>query len=210
MVKSKRMDKNLVLIFDFDGTIADTLTFVRKIFNFPEMKEVDWEGLKNKESREVFKILGISMAELPFVLNKVRGIIHKEIEKIKPIQGMAETLFKIKESSSQLGILTSAPKETVERFLQVNNLNLFDFIYSESNIFNKARKLSNLLKERNFDPQSVFYVGDETRDVEAARKAGVKTIAVTWGFNGEDILKKQKPDYLARRPEELIALLDNF
>jgi len=66
------------------------------------------------------------------------------------------------------------------------------------------------LKERNFDPQSVFYVGDETRDVEAARKAGVKTIAVTWGFNGEDILKKQKPDYLARRPEELIALLNNF
>jgi len=204
------MDKNLVLIFDFDGTIADTLTFVRTIFNFPEMKDVDWEGLKNRESREVFRNLGISMTELPFVLKKVRGIIHKEIGRIKPIRGMPETLFKIKESSPQLGILTSAPKETVEKFLQINNLNLFDFIYSEGNIFNKARKLSNLLKERNFNPQHVFYVGDETRDVEAARKAGVKTIAVTWGFNGEKILKKQKPDYLARKPEELIALLDNF
>ncbi len=98
----------------------------------------------------------------------------------------------------------------MEKFLKINNLDFFDFIYSESNIFGKAKKLNGLLKEKKINPQSVFYVGDETRDITAAKEAGVKAIAVTWGFNGKEILKEQSPDYLVGNPEELIALLDDF
>lgn len=53
----------------------------------------------------------------------------------------------------------------------------------------------------------VIYVGDETRDVEAAKKVGVKVIAVTWGINSEKILRKQNPDYLIVKPKELIEVL---
>ena len=210
MVKFKKMKKNLVLIFDFDGTIADTINFVRTVFDFPEMKNIDWEDLKNKGAREAFKSLGISLVEIPFILNKVRKVLYKEVEKIKPIEGMEKALSEIKERSSQMGILTSCSRKTVEKFLQINNLNFFNFVYSEGNIFNKAKRLEGLLKEKRLDPQCVFYIGDETRDIEAAKTAGVKTIAVTWGFNSEKILKKKKPDYLVRQPQDLVALLDNF
>jgi len=94
--------------------------------------------------------------------------------------------------------------------LNKNNLNVFDFIYSEGDIFNKADKMKTLLEERKLNPESVFYVGDETRDIEAARAAGIKMIAVSWGFNKEEILKKENPDYLIRKPEELVSLLNGF
>jgi len=202
--------KNLVLIFDFDGTIADTINFIRTVFDFPEMKNIDWEELKDKGAREAFRSLGVSLAEIPFILKKARNLLYKEVEKIKPIEGMEKALLEIKKRSSQIGILTSCSRKTVEKFLQINNLNFFDFIYSEGDIFNKAKRLNGLLKEKRLDPQCVFYIGDETRDVEAAKTAGVKTIAVTWGFNSEKILRKQSPDYLVRQPQELVALLDNF
>jgi len=211
------MEKNLVVIFDFDGTIADTVSFIKTImnklsddFDFQKIKDVDLEELKNKETREVFKSLGVSLIKLPFVLKKVRNVLHEEIEKIKPIEGIEKALLEIKKENHQLGILTSSPSKTVEKFLKINNLNFFDFIYSEGDIFNKAKKLNNLLKEKKFNPQYVFYVGDETRDIEAAKEAGVKTIAVSWGFNSEEILKKQNPNYLVKKPEELIALLNDF
>lgn len=204
------MDKNLVVIFDFDGTIADTINFIRTIFNFSETKNINWEELKNKETKEIFKSLGIPLIKIPFILKKVRDILHQEVEKIKPVEGIEKALFKIKENHYQLGILTSCPKKTVTKFLKINNLDFFDFVYSESDIFNKAEKLNKLLKEKKFNPQSVFYVGDETRDVEAAKKIGVKTVAVTWGFNSEKILKEKNPDYLVQKPEELVVLLDNF
>jgi len=207
---SNNMGENLVVIFDFDGTIADTINFIRTIFNFPETKNINWEELKSKETKEIFKDLGIPLIEIPFILKKVRDILHQEVEKIKPIEGIEKALFKIKENHCQLGILTSCPQKTVAKFLKINNLDFFDFVYSESNIFNKAEKLNNLLKEKKFNPQNVFYVGDETRDVEAAKKVGVKTVAVTWGFNSEKILKEKKPDYVIREPRELIALLDNL
>lgn len=210
MVKFRKMKKDLVMIFDFDGTIADTINFLRTIFDFPGAEDVDWEGLKNKETREIFRSLGISLAEIPFMLNKVRSVLHKEIEKIKPIEGMKKTLSQVRKKSSCLGILTSCPQKTVEKFLQINNLNFFDFVCSEGDIFNKAKKLDNLLKKRKLDPQSVFYVGDETRDIEAAKTAGVRTVAVTWGLNGEKILRKRNPDYLIREPQELVALVDTF
>ena len=204
------MKKNLVLIFDFDGTIADTINFVRSSFDFPEMKNIDWEKLKNKGAREAFKSLRISLVEIPFILKKVRSVLYKEVEKIKPIKGMEKALSEIKERSSQIGILTSCSQEIVEKFLQINNLNFFNFVYSEGDIFNKAKRLESLLKEKRLDPQCVFYIGDETRDVEAAKTAGIKTIAVTWGFNSEKILKEKNPDYLVRQPQDLVALLDNF
>ena len=49
----------------------------------------------------------------------------------------------------------------------------------------------------------VFYVCDEVRDIEAARKSGIKSIAVTWGYNTKGALIKENPDFLVNSPDEL-------
>jgi len=120
---------------------------------------------------------------------------------------MPEVLNLLKEEGYKLGIITSAPKESVDKFLEKNGLNLFDFIYSEGNIFGKDKVMTNIMKEKNLNPKQVFYVGDETRDIEAAKRAGIKTIAVTWGFNNEKILLKESPDHLIKKPADLLEIL---
>jgi phosphoglycolate phosphatase-like HAD superfamily hydrolase len=55
--------------------------------------------------------------------------------------------------------------------------------------------------------QRAVYVGDEVRDIVAARKAGVDVAAVSWGYNTREVLAKHEPDYLIERPELLPTLL---
>ena len=57
--------------------------------------------------------------------------------------------------------------------------------------------------------KEIVYVADETRDIEAAKKAKVRIISVTWGFNSREILKKQNPDFLVDRPEEILRIIDD-
>ena len=49
----------------------------------------------------------------------------------------------------------------------------------------------------------VYFVGDEVRDIEAGKKAGIKTIAVSWGYNTKDALAKEQPDYIIDTPLDL-------
>ena len=84
---------------------------------------------------------------------------------------------------------------------------LFQFIHSEANYFGKTRLLKKIINQYKLDKSRVFYIGDETRDIEAAKQSGLHSIAVTWGFNSEKILSQHEPDFIARKPEDLLTIL---
>jgi phosphoglycolate phosphatase len=63
-----------------------------------------------------------------------------------------------------------------------------------------------MVSNHGLDRNHVLYIGDETRDIEAAHKAGVRVAAVTWGYNNAEMLKRFSPDYLVSRPHELLSL----
>ena len=81
---------------------------------------------------------------------------------------------------------------------------MFDFIYSGTILFGKSKAINKFLKQENIKPEAVIYVGDEIRDIEAARRSEIKVIAVSWGFNSEQVLAELHPDYLIQNPAELI------
>lgn len=199
-------------IFDFDGTIADTNYIVYEIlnsladeFHFKKILKKDMKTLRNKTTKEVFVYMGISAWKLPFVIKRVLNTMFKRIDSIEPILGIREAVREMNRKNVRVGIITSNNKENVKRFLRNNDLDIFDFIYTGSSIFGKARVLRKVLKDEKLDPQQTYYIGDETRDIDAARAVGIKSIAVTWGFQGEAILRKQKPDYVIVSPYELKA-----
>ena len=55
--------------------------------------------------------------------------------------------------------------------------------------------------------QDIIYVADEVRDIEAARKAGVKIICVSWGYNDKSSLEKNNPDALVDNTDQLFAVI---
>ncbi len=204
-----------VIIFDFDGTIADTVdalvTIANRLaleFGYIQITPEELALLRTFSSREIIKYSGISLFKIPFLLKKVKGELKYKIKEFKPILGIHEALTELQNEGYRLGIITSNSQENVTAFLKNNELEyLFDFIYSGVTIFGKTTIINNVLRQKQLKTQAVIYVGDETRDIEASKKANIKVIAVTWGFNSSEALAKQKPDFLINHPSELLEVV---
>ena len=201
-----------VVLFDFDGTIADTYQAITDITNQLSSefgyKPIDREELllfKNLSSREIVKRTEISIFKIPFLVKRVRAELGKEIANLKPIQNIDKVLLEFKKQGYTLGIITSNVKNNVDVFLSKNNLDfLFDFIYSSTSVFGKHRVINQVIRQHHLRRSEVIYVGDETRDIRSARKSQIGIIAVSWGFNSAEILAEYQPDLLVAKPQELL------
>ena len=206
-----------VILFDFDGTIADTLDAIVSItnrlaeeFGYKPSSPEEIEQLKNLSSREIIKQSGISIFKLPFLIRKVKAELNKNIQELSLIPGIKQALIELKHQGNRLGIISSNSHEIVMAFVLKNNLyELFDFIYSATP-FGKSRVINNLLKKEALKFEDVIYVGDEIRDIEAARRSQIKAIAVSWGFNSKKALAEQNPDFLIHQPNELIEVIGSL
>ena len=203
-----------VVIFDFDGTIANTLDSIIDIMNdlsnefgFRKIEEEDVEYLRGKRPREILKHLGISLFKLPFVIRKVRREINSQIAHLSPSVDLLPVLKLLKENDCQIGVVTTNIEENVRAFLHANNLDQLDFFYTAKKIFGKDKTISKIIKEMGLDKSNVFFVGDEVRDIEAGKKARIKTIAVSWGYNTKEALARENPDYLIDSPDELEKII---
>ncbi len=207
-----------VIIFDFDGTIADTVDALVSLanslateFGYAQITPEELVILRNLTSREIFKYSGIPLFKIPFLLKKVKRELKNKIPELKPIVGIREALVELKDNGNRLGIITSNSKGNVKEFLEINNLDsLFEFIHTGVTIFGKTTIINNVLRQKQIKTEEVIYVGDETRDIEASKKAHIKVIGVTWGFNSEEALLKQNPDYLLHHPHELVEVIRNI
>jgi len=207
-----------VIIFDFDGTLADTLDAIvgitnrlAKEYGYKPTAPEELAQIRNMSSREIVKQSGISIFKIPFLLKKIKSDLRDDIQEIKPVLGIKEALTKLKSEGNYLGILTSNSEENVRAFLKKHDMqNLFSSIYSETTLFSKHKVLNRFIKQNNLVPEDVIYVGDETRDIESSKKIHVKVIAVSWGFNSREALAKQNPDFLIHQPSELIEIMGNL
>jgi len=202
------------IVFDFDGTIADTMSVVIIIANkfadhygYRKIPLSDLPKLREKRPSEVLKHLGISIFKLPILVRKIRFEMNKEIVHLKTVVDIRETLEKLKKSGCILGILTTNSRENVMEFLKNNDLQLFDFVYSGRAVYGKSRLLKKLMNEKTIPHEDPIYVGDEVRDVEAAKKAGIRVISVSWGYNTKNALEKASPDYIVEKPEDLQTII---
>ncbi len=204
-----------VIIFDFDGTIADTVdalvTIANRLaleFGYVPINPQELAILRNLTAREIIKYSGISLLKIPFLVKKVKGELKHKITELEPIDGINAALTALHDQGYHLGIITSNSQENVNEFLKYHNLDyLFGFIYSGVTIFGKTTIINNVLRQKQFKPEAVIYVGDETRDVESAKKANIKVISVSWGFNSAEALSKQNPNFLIHHPSELLEVM---
>lgn len=206
------------IILDFDGTIADTLGMAIKIYNriAPEydcktITEEDWELIRTKRPQELLKVYGVTNLKLVLILLRVRKEMSRLIPEIVPVMNIPDALRVIKNSGLRLGILTSNSRSNVNAFLKTNGLSeVIDFIYSGKSLFGKDRVLKRLFDHEKISAETVIYVGDETRDIEASKKTGIPVIAVTWGLNKKDFLASLHPDQIADKPEDLFGCIQRI
>ena len=204
------------LVFDFDGTIADTLGETRRIFNriapeygIREVAEHELEQLRHLSLKELLDHLDIPKRRVPALIARGTGMMRGNITQLQLIEGMHAVLVELRRHVSSFGILTSNATANVDLFLRTHGLrDEFDFISSTSKLTGKSKHLKAIRKTFSLRPGEMLYIGDELRDVKASQKAGIPIAAVTWGFNSRESLAASKPDHLFHQPADFLRLLD--
>lgn len=213
-----RLLMNPVIIFDFDGTLADTFHTIWKVssrlsvefrFKIPSWEES--EELKNLNTWQLIQYSQIHLCKLPSFFRKLKDELNKEMERVGLFAGVREMILELKERGYQLGIITSNSSENVKIVMENYQLQeSFSFVYSEKIVWGKHRVIKHWLKESQTESDHVIYVGDERRDILAARRANIKMIAVTWGFNTKEILMAENPDGLIDSPQQLMGMIQEL
>ena len=203
------------LVFDFDGTIADTLGETRRIFNkiapdygIREVDEEELNQLRHLSLKELLDHLDIPKRRVPALIARGTGMMRGNITQLQLIAGMSEVLIELRRHVRSFGILTSNATSNVDLFLRAHGLReQFDFISSTSKLTGKSKHLRAIRKTFSLRAEELLYIGDELRDVKASQKAGIPIAAVTWGFNSRESLAASEPDYLFDKPEDFLSLL---
>ncbi|MEA3451450.1 MAG: HAD-IA family hydrolase [Bacteroidota bacterium] len=205
------------IYFDFDGTIANSVDLGIEIIDIlaPKhgFKTVDKSKIdyyRNLSSQDLIKEFNIPLIKLPFLAPLFKIELSKRIDDLNPYPGIKEMLEYLS-GKYFLGILTSNNVDNVNHFLEKHELaKYFSDVRSEFQMFGKHLSLKKIIKKNKIKKNKFIYVGDETRDIEAAKKVKAKTIAITWGFGGERILRKYNPDFIVSSAEEITACVDEL
>lgn len=202
-----------LLVFDFDGTIADTLkvtlTIVNELgqdFGWPVLDKDEFFELRQKSTGELMKMTGLSPVKFPRVLRKARKAFKTHMADVPPITGMPEVLQELKQRGFMMGVLTSNSRRNVKQFLQLHQLEFFDFIYAPDKLNGKGVVLKKILRRYKFQADQVVMIGDELRDLEAALSVPLDGVGVTWGFHEADHLQQAQPQAVLQTPPELLDL----
>jgi HAD superfamily hydrolase (TIGR01549 family) len=205
-----------LVIFDFDGTIADTfdagVMILNKLsaeFRFRPLHAKDLEKARDMRTHQLVKFLGIPARKMSRIARRGSEELHGCIHSIQPLPGMPEALRELQGLGYSLGIITSNTELNVNIFLRRHGLEVFEFVRCSSKLLGKARMIRSVIRRQHVRAAEILFVGDETRDIEACQKVGVRIVAVTWGYNSRRSIVALKPDFIFDDPKELVALLAN-
>jgi phosphoglycolate phosphatase len=206
-----------LVIFDFDGTLCDSLSAIVKILNsihekhrFRSIDDETYARLRGQSVPAVMRTLGIRPWRVPLIARETRSELAKILPELKCHPGIKELLIELKSQDVKLAVITSNTLDNVTRFLDMNGINVFDEIWVSKKLEMKHRQIRKLLKRTRTQPQNAVYVCDEIRDIEAAKRCGIHSIAISWGANTIEALKEPCPSVLAHSSEELRTAIREF
>lgn len=209
-----QQSKVKAVVFDFDGTLADTLPRTLRLFpvlarefKFRHASPEELESLRSLGASEIFARLGISWWKAPLVLWRARNLLARDREPIEAFPGVVDLLRELDARGVGWGILTTNSWDLVRSTLRAWGAPEPGWLEAGVSLAGKARRLRRLAIRFEIALGHLLLVGDEVRDVEAARRAGVGMAAVTWGYNTRQALVEASAPCLCDTVEQLRATM---
>ncbi|MCJ2088715.1 HAD hydrolase-like protein [Methylobacterium sp. E-005] len=203
-----------LVVLDFDGTLADSFDWFCAVMNgvaaryrFRKVEAHEVEGLRLQGARAIVAHLGIPRWKLPLIARHMHRLAARDAAQIALFPGIPQMLAGLAQAGVPMAILSSNRADTVRRVLGPDNAARIDAYACGASLFGKARRLRKLLARRGVTPARALCIGDEIRDLEAARALGCPFGAVAWGYTDPKALAAQEPDYLFSNPGEIARLL---
>ena len=201
-------------IFDFDGTLADTMPWFAGIMNevadrygIRRVAESEVELLRSMNALQIAKYLCVPPLKVPAMGTYVRRRMGREIDAIRLVAGIPEALRTLSARGVTLAVVSSNAERNVRQVLGPELTGLMALFECGVSLFGKPAKLRHVLHTTGSRPERAIYFGDEIRDIEAAQSAGMASGAVAWGYNSEASLRAHNPTVVVCTPEEIVEVV---
>ncbi len=203
------------IIFDFDGTIADSVPLMLDIYHkqaetkgWPVITPTTLVMLKKQSLKQAMKWAGVRVWQVPSLLAQGRKYMHLRSDEVKLFDGVSELITDLSKEYD-IYVLSNNSKTTIESVLHRNGVLDKVSVLPRPTLFGKARAITKLVKTNNYFTHDVIMVGDEVRDIDAAKKARVKSVGVGWGLQDSELLKKAGAENVCADINELSKILKN-
>ena len=210
------------VIFDFDGTVANTGEGILKSlqYSFVAMGDPapELDDLKKFIGPPVYysytHFYGISEDRVDLYVKKYReryrekGIYESEV-----YDGLIDLINSLKENNIKVGIASSKPESliySVADYLKITDL--FDAIVGVKSDNSKHSTKAGLISQAMLDlgatdKDKVLMVGDRCFDIDGAHEAGIKCCGALWGYGDEAEFKAHKADFIVDTPLDILKLI---
>jgi len=211
------MDINTIL-FDLDGTLIDTAPDLAYALN----TLLEEAGLETKPFEKIKPLVafgGKALIKFGFNYDEEHpefSMRHQELLEIytnnidlnsKPFEGVIPLIKILKDRQINWGIVTNKPEYLTQLLLQKLNINVDVVVCGDTLEFSKPHPAPLLYACAQFsvDPKRCIFVGDDKNDMLAGRNAGIKTVAVTYGYG--NVEQNWNYDYKINHIQELLELI---
>lgn len=202
-----------LFVFDLDGTLADSFPFfvasqrrLAALHGFRPIMEEDVETLRGWAPRQLMRHTRLPFWKLPRVAKDFRRLMEAEGHAIACFPGVHDALHHLHAAGVQLALVSSNSVQNCRRVLGPGTWGLLSHVECGASLFGKARRLKRTCRTLGHAPGDVIYVGDQTTDAEAARRAGVAFGAVAWGYATPESLARCAPDVFVEDVRALATL----
>lgn len=183
------MQRYNLVIFDFDGTLADSFGWFIATINDVAM-EMDFKPfdlaaldlLRDTSSQELLRRADIPLWKLPLVTRRMRTLMAQRIDEIALFPGVPQMFRDLTAAGVTLALVSSNSRANVQHVLGAELIGLIDYLSCGASLFGKKQKLTSVMNAARIASTQTLYVGDETRDADAAAAAGIDFIGVEWGY----------------------------
>lgn len=202
----------MLVIFDFDGTLADSYPwFVGALgdlsskYGFKRVSLEEAESLRCLGHQAIMQRLGIKAWQVPLLVQDLRKQATLDAHLLPCFLGMDEVVRQLAQANVTLGLVSSNSAETISQFLDTHRMNVFSEYSVGVSLSGKAKRLSRLWKKTGHS--EAMYIGDEIRDIHSAREAAIDSGAVSWGYNTAESLMAQGPTCFFHHPGDIVKYL---
>ena len=204
------------VVFDFDGTIADTSPLIPSIihelleqFEKPKLSDDEIVKLMELPWKNAAKAYGIKMREVPKFALAAQKIMHTKLNEVDLHDNMKEVLTDLSDNYTT-NIVSLNSKENIKKVIKNHNIHTIGKVYSTKGKTSKRKILKKYMKKFDISNHEILYVGDELGDIKACKKNNIKVIAVTWGYDSKEILKSGNPDYIVDSALDIAAIAAGY
>ena len=201
-------------LFDFDGTLADSFPWFASVINdtadkfrFRRVEAHEVDGLRGQSSREMMRILGVSAWKLPFIGRYIRKRKAQDLHAIPLFAETHDALRRLDGAGVTLAIVSSNSEANIRKMLGPETAALIAHYECGSSLHGKARRFRKLLRQSGVAAPDAIAIGDELRDIDAARDAGIAFGAVTWGYTHGAAMKAAAPDFAFDTFDDMVATI---